>query len=177
MPNKPSKSTTNPTKLCATATFHDLVGGGFEACGGPSPSLVVIVGIGEGGSASVDRQPAGDRPTLSLHGDLSASDGLGSAGTSADIPLHGSPSIGASAGVLGFGPDAAITRSDKKFATQFGVEGPLSKPEKTQSSGSTSHHSVSADASLDLHVPIPWQYVQPDSLITPATSRQLLFGF
>ncbi len=162
--------------ICTTATFHDLIGGGFRYCTGPSPSLVVIAGIGEGGGVSVDREPA-DAPSPTLHGELSIGDGLASGGVSGDVPLHGAPSAGANAGVLGFGPSATVTRSsDGSPSGQLGVQGPLSTGKKnSKSSKAKSSGGAKADASVDVEVPLSWRYIQPDTLISPL-GHNLYFG-
>jgi hypothetical protein len=162
--------------ICTTATFHDLIGGGFRYCTGPSSSLVLIAGVGEGGGVSVDREPA-DASSPTLHGELSIGDGLASGGVSGDLPLHGPPSIGANAGVLGYGPNATVTRaSDGSPAAQLGLQGPLSAGNKNgKPSKSKSSQGAKADAFVDVEVPLSWRYIQPDTLISPLR-HNLYFG-
>lgn len=177
-PSSPPKTPKPHEAICVTVTYHELVGGGFEECGGPSPTMYLVLGVGEGGGVGVDRQPADDHPSITLHGEASISDGLASGGTSADLPFHGSPSVGASAGVLGYGPSATVTRSNGSFAAQLGIQGPLSKPEKnTRATGSSSKKGFDADGSVDLYVPIPWRYTPPIDTLPPPPGRSLFFGF
>lgn len=162
--------------ICTTATFHDLVGGGARYCGGAKPSLVLIVGAGEGGSVSVERQSGQDQPSPSIHSDVSFGDGLASVGASSEIPLHGSPSVGASGTIAGVGPSVSLTRPDGTFNATFGVQGPLSAAKKKPARSHSAKQSAGAEGSVDLYVPVPWQYLQPDTLFTPVVGHHLYFG-
>jgi hypothetical protein len=174
--------TTNATpapqsrKLCVTVTAHELLGGGFRYCNGPSPSLVVIGGIGEGASVSVDRQNADEHPSAAIHGELSAKDGIVSAGLSGDLPLNGEPSVSGNAGILGFGPSATVTGKDGSLAADLGIDGPLPSGKKTQKPRRPAERGAGAEASVDVEIPVSWHFVQPDTLLTPV-GRHLFFGF
>jgi hypothetical protein len=162
--------------VCVTVTAHELIGGGFRYCDGPSRSLVVIAGVGEGGGVSVDRQNPDDRPSASLHAELSDKYGIGSAGASGDLPLHGEPSVSANVGALGYGPEGTITRTNGALSADGGIEGPLPKGKKSTKKSQTDEHGTGADASVDVEVPVTWHYLIPDTLFTPI-GRHLFFGF
>jgi hypothetical protein len=165
-----------PQHLCVTVVAHVMLGGGFRECGSPNPSLVAIFGIGDGATVSADRQDANEQPTPAIDAEVSGDDGIGSGGVSADVPLHGAPSVGGNLGLLEFGPEGTITRKDGRLATDFGLTGPIPTGKETQKTSQPGEHGVSANASIDGEVPISWRYVRLDTLMPPV-SQHMFFGF
>jgi hypothetical protein len=165
-----------PKDVCVTVTAHELIGGGFRYCNGPSRSLVVIGGVGEGGGISIDRQDPDEAPSIALHSDLSVSDGIASAGASGDLPLHGEPSVSANAKLLDFGPEGTITRKDGALSADGAIDGPLPSGKKSTKESQNDEHGVRTEASVDVEVRVSWHYLIPDTLLSPV-GRHLFFGF
>jgi hypothetical protein len=135
---------------------------------------VLIAGVGEGG-VGVDREPA-EAPSPTLHGELSGAEGFASGGLGGDLPMHGAPTVRASAGILGYGPTASVSGRDGAPPVQFGVRGPLSnRKSDRRTAKSAGKRGVGADASVDVQVPLSWRCVQPDILLAPI-GHHLYFG-
>ncbi|MGA9285256.1 MAG: hypothetical protein WBV85_07420 [Solirubrobacteraceae bacterium] len=193
-----SHSSTSGDTPCSSGTLYDGIGGGLLYCPqARSHKLTVILGVGDGGSVSIEPESVEELGHVRIHSEISAGAGPVQGGVNGDIPFgHGGdgPSVGLSGGTTPFGPSVDLSATQKGLALSGSIGQDLSgkdSSEKTAKSGSGSTRSsgkggsrdgVQASASIEIPIPeIPhpqtWSYVVAHPFGSRGPALPLFTGF